>query len=69
MKEKMVLGAQMYTVRDFTKTPDDFARTMERIAKIGYKYVQVSGIGSPVGKIKVDEDMDAHMEVIANIAK
>ncbi len=48
MAEKMILGAQMYTVRDFTKTSDDFARTMERLAKIGYKYVQVSGIGEDV---------------------
>ncbi len=48
VKEKMILGAQMYTVRDFTQTPDDFARTMEKLAKIGYKYVQVSGIGTDV---------------------
>lgn len=48
MAEKMILGAQMYTVRDFTQTPDDFARTMERLAKIGYRYVQVSGIGEAV---------------------
>ncbi|MBQ8551273.1 MAG: sugar phosphate isomerase/epimerase [Clostridia bacterium] len=48
MSGKMILGAQMYTVRDFTKTNEDFARTMERLAKIGYKYVQVSGIGKEV---------------------
>ena len=45
MSEKMILGAQLYTVRDYMKNEEDFARTMERIAKIGYKYVQVSGIG------------------------
>ena len=48
MSEKMILGAQMYTVRDFMKTSDDFARTMEKLAKIGYKYVQVSGKGADV---------------------
>ncbi len=45
MAEKMILGAQLYTVREFMKTEDDFARTMEKIAAIGYRYVQVSGIG------------------------
>ena len=42
MSEKMILGAQLYTVRDYMKNEEDFARTMERIAKIGYKYVQVA---------------------------
>ena len=39
----MTIGAQLYTVRDFCRTPDDFARTLERIADIGYRTVQVSG--------------------------
>ena len=39
----MLIGAQMYTVRDFTKNLDDFAQTLQRIADIGYGYVQVSG--------------------------
>lgn len=43
---KMFLGAQLYTVREFMKTEEDFARTMEKIAEIGFKYVQVSGIGN-----------------------
>ncbi len=46
--EKLKLGAQFYTLRDFTKTPGDFLRTMHRIADIGYKYVQVSGVGPDV---------------------
>ncbi len=45
MADKMILGAQLYTIRDFMKTEEDFARSMEKIAKIGYKYVQVSGTG------------------------
>ncbi len=39
----MQLGAQLYTVRKYTKTLDDFAQTLQRIADIGYKTVQVSG--------------------------
>ena len=40
-----VLAAQLYTVRDFTQTELGFARSLERIADIGYRAVQVSAIG------------------------
>ncbi len=39
----MKLGAQMYTVRNFCKTTEDFANTLDRLADIGYTAVQVSG--------------------------
>lgn len=39
----MKIGAQLYTVRDYCKNPDDFAATLQRIADIGYPTVQVSG--------------------------
>lgn len=39
----MKIGAQLFTVREFCKTTDDLAKTLTRIADIGYKYVQVSG--------------------------
>lgn len=42
--EKMKLGAQLYSLRNFMKTPDEFYSTMEKVAAIGYKYVQVSGV-------------------------
>lgn len=41
--KQMYLGAQLYSLRDFCKTPEDFRETMRKVAKIGYKYVQVSG--------------------------
>ena len=59
MSEKMILGAQMYTIRDFTKTNDDLAASMEKLAKIGYKYAQVSGVGkevTPEGIAKASKD-------------
>ena len=37
------LGAQLYTIRDFMKTEQDFAESMTKIADIGYKAVQLSG--------------------------
>ena len=39
-----VIGAQLYTVRDYCKTPEDLEKTLERVAKIGYKAVQLSGV-------------------------
>lgn len=40
---KSNVGAQLYTVRDFTQTPADVRATFEKVAKIGYRSVQVSG--------------------------
>ena len=48
----MKLGAQLYTVREYTQTESDFAKTIERVADIGYEYVQVSAIG-PIPAQKV----------------
>ena len=42
---ELCLGAQLYTVREFTKDADSFASTMKKLADIGYQYVQVSGTG------------------------
>jgi sugar phosphate isomerase/epimerase len=39
------IAAQLYTLREFTKTPADIADTMKKVAKIGYEAVQVSGMG------------------------
>ena len=41
----MQYGAQLYTVREFTQTEAGFDETIGKIAKIGYKWVQVSGAG------------------------
>ena len=39
----MKIGAQLYTVRNFCKTKEDFGETLQKIADIGYQTVQVSG--------------------------
>ena len=39
------LTAQLYTVRDFCKTLEDFDASMKKVSDIGYTAVQVSGIG------------------------
>ncbi|HTL52255.1 MAG TPA: hypothetical protein VL860_06765, partial [Planctomycetota bacterium] len=39
------IAVQTYTLRDFLKTAEDFAASMEKIAKIGYPAVQLSAVG------------------------
>ena len=39
------IAAQLYTLRDFLKTPADIATTLKRVRDIGYEAVQVSGMG------------------------
>jgi len=38
-------AAQLYTLRDFTKTPADIAATLKKVRKIGYESVQLSALG------------------------
>lgn len=37
----MKIGAQLYTVRDYTKNLDDFAETLKKVADIGYTTVRL----------------------------
>lgn len=54
----MILGAQLYTVRDFIKTEKDFERTIEKIGKMGYTSVQISAIGQGISPEKIREICD-----------
>ncbi|GLX70089.1 sugar phosphate isomerase/epimerase family protein [Paenibacillus glycanilyticus] len=42
----MILGAQLYTVRSFLQTEKDIRRSLQKIAEMGYKSIQVSAIGN-----------------------
>ena len=37
------VGAQLYTLREFMDTPEGFQESLQKIAEIGYKSVEVSG--------------------------
>ena len=39
------IAVQLYTLREFTKTPADIAKTLARVKKIGYDGVQCSALG------------------------
>ena len=40
-----MIGAQLYTLREYTKTPADIAKTLARVKKMGYPGVQCSALG------------------------
>lgn len=40
----MEIGAQFFTLRDYCKTKEDFAESLKKVADIGYKNVQISGV-------------------------
>jgi len=59
---KMIVGAQLYTVRKFCQTLPEIAETIKKVAQIGYTTVQVSGFGKDVdakeaGKVLADSGL------------
>ena len=53
------IGAQLYTLRDFTQTEKDFEESMSKLHKIGYKAVQISAVG-PIAPEKLKEICDKY---------
>jgi sugar phosphate isomerase/epimerase len=51
------IGAQLFTVREFTQTPEDIAKTLQKIRDIGYEAVQVSAVG-PIDKAELRKILD-----------
>ncbi|MCL2057634.1 MAG: sugar phosphate isomerase/epimerase [Oscillospiraceae bacterium] len=56
----MVLGAQMYNVRQFTQTEGDLDISLKKVAEIGYTTVQISGIGGGIPAERVRALCDKH---------
>lgn len=44
------IGAQYYTIRNFLQTLEDFELSCKKVSQIGYKTVQLSGIGDFSGE-------------------
>jgi len=53
------IGAQLFTLRNFCKTAEDLDASFAKLQKIGYKTVQVSGIG-PIPATTVKEIADKY---------
>jgi sugar phosphate isomerase/epimerase len=62
---KNVVGAQLYTVRDFCKTMPELVETLKKVADIGYTAVQTSGFG-PVDPKDVALAMEDHGLTVAS---
>jgi sugar phosphate isomerase/epimerase len=39
------IAVQLYTLRDFLKTPSEIAASLKRVRKIGYRAVELAGLG------------------------
>ncbi len=57
--KKPVMGIQLYTLRDFIKTAEDFDSTLARLEKAGVHDVQISAIGDIAPEIQ-REILDRH---------
>lgn len=55
----MKIAAQLYTVREFCRDEAGIIASLEKIAKIGYKYVQISGVAD-IDPHRMRELMDAN---------
>ncbi len=56
--EKPIVAAQLFTIRDYTKTAGDFAKSMKKIKEMGYNAVQISAIG-PIEDQQVKDIVEA----------
>ena len=54
----MKTGAQLYTIRAYTQSEKDFARSMKKIARIGYRTVQISAVGRDIRPERIREICD-----------
>lgn len=59
------LAAQLYTVREYTKTEEDFEATLKKLSEIGYEAVQVSAIGPIAPERVADISQKYNMTICA----
>lgn len=51
------IAVQLFTLREHLKTPADIAATLKKVSRIGYKAVQVSGMG-PIPESELNAILD-----------
>ena len=60
-----VIAAQLYTLREFTRTLDDIRATLIKLGQMGYKAVQLSALG-PISPVELKEIVDGEgLEIAA----
>ncbi len=60
----MKLGAQLYSLREFTKTPEDLRQTILKCKAMGYQNVQFSGVAAMTPQIWADISRETGMEIV-----
>lgn len=55
--ENSKIGAQLYTLRDYLKTPAEIVSTLHKVRAIGYQAVQISGLG-PIPMVELKKNLD-----------
>jgi len=58
-----MIAAQLYTLREFLKTPEDIAATLRKVREIGYEAVQLSALG-PIETHRLKEILDENGLVV-----
>ncbi len=53
------IALQLYTLRDFLKTEEDIAATLKKVADIGYRAVEIAGVG-PIDTEKLKSILDSN---------
>ena len=51
------IAAQLYTVREFMKTPEEIRTGMKKVKELGFEWVQISGLG-PISHEEMKEILD-----------
>ncbi len=60
-----VIAAQLYTLREFTRTPEAIRGTLIKLGQMGYKAVQLSALG-PISPVELKEIADGEgLEIAA----
>jgi sugar phosphate isomerase/epimerase len=55
--DRKTIAAQLYTLRDYLKTPPEIAKSLKKVRKTGFKAVQVSGMG-PIPEKELKEILE-----------
>ncbi|WP_405112687.1 sugar phosphate isomerase/epimerase [Paenibacillus sp. FSL K6-1217] len=63
--ERSNIAAQMYTLREFTQTPEGLRESLRKVSSIGYQAVQISGIGKMDPQLVKDYADEFNLKICA----
>ena len=60
----MIIGAQLFTLRNYIQNEKDFRFTVKKVAEMGYKTVQISAVGPIKPEILRDACDEAGLKIV-----